>query len=114
MVDEQEMRILLEQSGIPFKYHHWNKAPNSEPPPIPFGVFVFVGSNNLIADNSTYHKGHRVRAEIYTELHDPAVISAFENVLDMAEIPYQSDEIYIDSEKMWQISYTTEVVINAE
>ena len=64
MVDEQEMRTLLEQSGIPFKYHHWNKAPNSEPPPIPFGVFVFYDSNNLIADGAVYHKGHRVRKSI--------------------------------------------------
>lgn len=103
------MRTLLEKSGIPFKYHHWNKTPDGTPPPIPFGVFVFVGSNNLIADSSTYHKGHRVRAEIYTEFHDPAVMSAFENVLDMAEIPYQSDETYIDSEKMYVNIYELEV-----
>ena len=109
MVDEQEMRTLLEQSGIPFKYHHWNKAPNSEPPPIPFGVFVFVGSNNLIADSGVYHKGHRVRAEIYTEIHNPETISAFEAVLDSAEIPYQSDETYIDSEKMFLNTYELEV-----
>lgn len=109
MVDEQEMRILLEQSGIPFKYHHWNKAPNSEPPPIPFGVFVFVGSNNLIADSGVYHKGHRVRVEIYTEFHDPALLSTFEAVLDAAEIPYQNDETYIDSEKMFMNTYELEV-----
>ena len=109
MVDEQEMRILLEQSGIPFKYHHWNKAPNSEPPPIPFGVFVFYDSNNLIADGAVYHKGHRVRAEIYTEIHNPETISAFEAVLDSAEIPYQNDETYIDSEKMFMNTYELEV-----
>ena len=103
------MRTLLEQSGIPFKYHHWNKAPNSEPPPMPFGVFVFVGSNNLIADSGVYHKGHRVRAEIYSEIHDPVVLSNFEKVLDSAEIPYQSDETYIDSEKMFLNTYELEV-----
>ena len=109
MVDEQEMRILLEKCGIPFRYHHWRKNSNEGPPPIPFGVFVFVGSNNLIADSGVYHKGHRVRVEIYTEFHDPAVISALENVLDVAEIPYQSDETYIDSEKMFMNTYELEV-----
>lgn len=109
MVDEQEMRILLEQSGIPFRYHHWRKNSNEGPPPIPFGVFVFNGSNNLIADSTVYHKGHRVRAEIYSEIHDPVVLSNFEKVLDSAEIPYQSDETYIDSEKMFLNTYELEV-----
>lgn len=108
-MDERKVRTLLEQSGIPFRYHHWNKTPNSKPPPIPFGVFVFYGSNNLIADSAVYHKGHRVRAEIYTEVHDPVVLSNFEKVLDSAEIPYQSDETYIDTEKMYVNIYELEV-----
>ena len=109
MVDEQEVRILLEKCGIPFRYHHWCKNSNEGPPPIPFGVFVFYGSNNLIADSTVYHKGHRVRAEIYSEIHDPALLSTFEAVLDAAEIPYQNDETYIDSEKMFMNTYELEV-----
>ncbi|MEE1278668.1 MAG: hypothetical protein UHE86_06385 [Acutalibacteraceae bacterium] len=50
--------------------------------------------------------------ELYTDEPDFALESDIESELSNNELVYVKNAAYIDSEKMWQIAYTTEVVLN--
>lgn len=100
-----ELKTLLDTSGIKFKYHHWDK-----PPSLPYGVYLFTSTDNFKADGKVYQKINNVIVELYTVIKDTVTEAALENVLDGAGIFYNKTESYIESEKMYQISYDFEII----
>lgn len=102
----EKMKIWLESSGLQFRYHHWESKP-----PLPFGVFLFPNAEHLKADGHVYYSQEEVRVEIYTKIKSPHVEQKIENLLDVAEIYYEKSEEYIESEKMYQISYEFEMEV---
>lgn len=100
------MLEVLNSSGIPFAYHAWKKG---EAPSLPFGVFVFVRSENFAADGIVYFQRNRYNVELYTRKKDTAHEEAVENVLDINGVYWEKSETYIESEKVFQILYEIEV-----
>jgi hypothetical protein len=99
-----ELKTLLNSSGITFKYHHWDK-----PPTLPFGVYITPSSENFKADGKVAQEFNNVIAELYTAKKDPATEKEIKDVLDGAGIFYETNETYIESEKMYQISYEFQI-----
>lgn len=97
---EKELKNLLEISGIPFRYNHWNSKQ-----PLPFGVYYFPSTDNLAADGIVYNSVQNCIVELYTKDKSPQTEKALENVLTGAEIYFEKTEVYINAEKMYQISY---------
>ena len=95
-----ELITLLETSGIRFRYYQWEK-----PPPLPWGVVTQLGTNNLAADDIAYIKCRRYAIELCAAKKDSAAEAKIERVLDDAGIFWDSDEEYIDSERMFVIRY---------
>lgn len=99
-----ELKPLLNSSGIPFAYHIWRK-----PGDLPWGVFRFESSDKFHADGIVYFQIARTVVELYTELKDPETEKQLEDTLTAAGISFSKDEEYIESEKMFKISYECEV-----
>ncbi len=99
-----EIYNCLLTTGLPVVYHSW-KAENKEPPEPPYIVYFFIDSENIGADNKVYYKSNRYQVELYTNKKDLSAEQALENVLDGAGIFYDKTEVYIESEKMYQIIY---------
>lgn len=101
-----EMKTLLDTTGIPFVYMAWKKggAPN-----LPYGVFLFPGSNNFGADGIVYHTANQCRIELYTKYKSPELEKSIEDVLTGAGIYFERDETYIDEEEMLLNAYECEV-----
>ena len=102
----EELEISLESSGLPFRYHHWESKP-----PLPFGVFLFPNSDHFKADGYVFFSQEIVRVEIYTTIKSSQIEQKIESLLDTAEIFYERNEEYIESEKMYQISYEFELEV---
>lgn len=94
----------LKGLGIPFAYDHFAEGEAPEPP---FICYLVYGSSNMFADDSVYLKVERVYVELYTDAKDPTMEAAIETAL--APFCWDKTENYIDSERLFQITYGIEV-----
>ena len=91
---------------IPFAYDHFAEGESPEPP---FICYLLPGSNNFAADGKVYFKINQVRIELYTDSKDLSVERKVEMVLDESGIFYNKSEVWIQSEKLYEVLYSFEV-----
>lgn len=101
----EELLQILNETQIPFAYHHFAEGESPEPP---FICYLLPGSNNFSADGKVYYKINEVHIELYTDLKDLAVEQQLEEVLDEHGIFYNKSEIWIESEKLYEVLYAFE------
>lgn len=94
---------LLEETGIPFAYDHFAEGESPDPP---FICYLLPQSNHFSADGKVYLKVSSVNIELYTDSKDLAVEQELEAVLDGHGIFYEKTEVWIESEKLYEVLYT--------
>ena len=97
---------MLKEAGLPLAYDHFAEGESPEPP---FLIFLFPGSDNMFADNGVYFKISQLNMELYTNKKDPELEEKLEDILTANEIPWEKSEVWIDSEKMYEVLYQTEI-----
>ena len=97
---------MLQKTGIPFAYDHFAEGESPKPP---FICYLLPGSNNFAADGKVYFRINQVRIELYTDSKDLAVERKMEMVLDESGIFYNKSEVWIQSEKLYEVLYSFEV-----
>ena len=97
---------MLQKTGIPFAYDHFAEGESPEPP---FICYLLPGSNNFAADGKVYFKINQVRIELYTDSKDLVVERKVEMVMDESGIFYNKSEVWIQSEKLYEVLYSFEV-----
>ena len=102
----EELAAMLQKTGIPFAYDHFAEGESPEPP---FICYLLPGSNNFAADGKVYFRINQVRIELYTDSKDLSVERKVETVLDEAGIFYNKSEVWIQSEKLYEVLYSFEV-----
>ena len=108
MLGMEELLQILNETQIPFAYHHFAEGESPEPP---FICYLLPGSNNFSADGKVYYKINEVHIELYTDLKDLAVEQQLEDVLDEHGIFYNKSETWIESEKLYEVLYTFEMEV---
>ena len=101
----EELLQILSEMQIPFAYHHFAEGESPEPP---FICYLLPGSNNFSADGKVYYKINEVHIELYTDWKDLAVEQDVEAVLDEHGVFYNKSEVWIESEKLYEVLYTFE------
>lgn len=101
----QDLIDLLSETGIPFAYDHFAEGESPEPP---FITFLIPASDNFSADGVVYLKVDVVHIELYTDEKNPKTEALVENVLDAHEIFYDKTEVWIESEKLYEVLYSYE------
>ena len=96
---------ILQEMQIPFAYHHFAEGEAVNPP---FICYLLPGSNNFSADGKVYYKINEVHIELYTDWKDLAVEQGVEAVLDEHGVFYNKSEVWIESEKLYEVLYTFE------
>ena len=97
---------IMESFDLPYCYYQF---PTDLAPQLPFMVYYFPNRNDVMADDRNYvHVEHAV-IELYTETRDFTLEDTVE-----AQIPFPYDKTveYITSERMYQITYESEVIID--
>ena len=105
----KEISDMIATIGLPYAYYEFPDGTQQEPP---FVVFYLPESDDLYADNQNYVGIRKLYVELYTNEKDFSQEATVESVLSSNGITYRKVETYIDSERMWQITYETEVIIS--
>ncbi|NWK10406.1 hypothetical protein [Clostridium cadaveris] len=96
----EELEAMLKISRYPVTYSHFKTSPKP-----PFLVYIRTQSDNFAADNKAYSKLNSYKIELYNSKKDIEVEKIIENIFDENNIFYTIDEVWIDSEKLYQVSY---------
>lgn len=64
----------------------------------------------MFADNKVWQKINQLNIELYTDEKSPETEETIEDILDSYEIPYEKSEYWIESEKMYEVLYQTEIL----
>ena len=102
----EEINEMMQETGLPFAYHHFAEG---EAPKPPFLLFLTEGEDTFGADNIMYHSFKRLNIELYTDEKSPETEKAVEEVLTSHGIYYSKSEIWIESERLYEILYEMEV-----
>lgn len=108
---EKEVYQMIKSIGLPVAYHHFEEGKAVDPP---FLVYLYPETNHFSADGIVYQEINRLDIELYTDKKDLAAERQVEGVLKEHGFFYQKTESYIESEKMYEVLYEMEVIINAE
>ena len=98
---------MLEEAGLPLAYDHFAEGESPDPP---FLVFLFPGTDNVFADDTVYKKIDQLNIELYTDKKDPEIETTIEDILLSHELPYEKSEVWIESEKMYEVLYQTQMI----
>ena len=99
---------LLEETSIPFAYDHFAEGESPDPP---FICYLLPQIDNFSADGKVYLKVSNVNIELYTDSKDLAVEQKLEAVLDIQGIFYDKTEVWIESEKLYEVLYSFELEV---
>lgn len=99
---------ILNEMDLTFAYDHFAEGESPEPP---FICYLLPQSDNFSADGKVYYKISGVNIELYTDMKDLSVEQKVEAVLDMHGIFYEKTEVWIESEKLYEVLYTFEMEV---
>ena len=100
---------IINEMNIPFAYDHFAEGESPDPP---FICYLLPGSDNFSADGLVYHRLQTVHIELYTDRKDPETETAVETILDNNRIFYNKSEVWIPSEKLYEVIYSFEMEVN--
>lgn len=107
-----EIAQMVAGIGLPYAYYQFTDDDAGKPQGPPFICFFYPNDDDFIADNINYARITALVIELYTDDVDFELEAAIEAALIAAELPFAKVQAYIDGERMYQTTYTTEVCLN--
>lgn len=104
-----DIKDILAETELPVTYYQW---PINQAPAPPYLVWYFPGSDNFAADDKVYKRIYTLNVELYTQVKNFLTEMDVEAVFDKYSLVWDKVEAYINDEKMYQVLYTMEVVID--
>lgn len=105
----QEVYEIVNSIGLPCAYYQFSDDTPQAPP---FVVWFFSVNDDVKADNTNYVDKEVLNVELYTAYRDFDQEKAVEAILNANGFCYAKEASFVESEKIWQISYESEVIIN--
>lgn len=106
----EELNTLIAGFGLPYAYNEFPENTQQTPPFICF--LLDNNSADLMADNSNYQAIRPLTIELYTDNKDFELETTIETGLQAAGLNFVRSETYIEKERMYQITYESEVLID--
>jgi hypothetical protein len=95
-----ELREILDETGFPVAYSHF-----STPPSFPYICYLTTYSSNVFADDVVLHEIDNIQIELYTNKKDLVAEKKVKEVLNQYQLPYETTETYIETERIYQKIY---------
>ena len=105
----KEIAEMISSVGVPYAYYQF---PEDTPQTPPFICFFYSNSDDVFGDDTNYQTILQLNIELYTNVKNFTLESSIEDVLKQNGLTYYKEENYLDSEKLYQIAYEMEVIIN--
>lgn len=97
---------MLKEIELPFAYDHFAEGESPDPP---FLVYLMPSADIFAADGIAYFKVNNLHLELYTDIKDPELEEKIESVLTKYGLFYSKSEVWISSEKLYEVLYQLEV-----
>ncbi|MBG9980444.1 hypothetical protein [Facklamia lactis] len=107
----KQMIQLLKEIGLPYAYNHFGEGNAPEPP---FICYLYPQTDNFSADGVVYLKKNQVNLELYTDKKAVTLEQQVESILDGNNTFYNKSEVYIESEKMYEVLYQFTLEVDYE
>ena len=105
----EEVYSMVQSIDLPCAYYEFPEDTKQSPP---FIVWFFSQNTDVMADDRNFVDKEVLSIELYTSIRNYDLEKTVESVISSSGFSYAKEAAYIDSEKMWQISYEMEVIIN--
>lgn len=103
----EDVMSMLKEAKLPFAYDHFAEGESPDPP---FLIFLFPDSDNFMADDSVYQEIDSLNIELYTDKKNPKLEKRIQKILKAHELPWTRSEVWIESEKMYEVLYETQIL----
>lgn len=97
-LEEFYQQLLLFDVPVAYRVFEEEQTP-------PYIIYFRMNDDGVDADDRTYFKVPHIRLELYTLARDIALEARIEALMDTNDIPYECDEVYIESEKLTETIY---------
>lgn len=104
----RQVAEMVSSIGVPYAYYQF---PNNTGVAPPFVCFYFDSSNDFAADNVNYQRIRPLVLELYTDNKDFTLEQTVENILNQNGLVYSREETFLDSEKMYMVTFQTNIII---
>ncbi|MCD8338100.1 MAG: hypothetical protein LUD18_12690 [Lachnospiraceae bacterium] len=101
-----EVKEMVASIGLESAYHHFAEGESPDPP---FLVFLYPNADNFAADGIVYFSVNVLHIELYSDKKDPDLEAQVETVLTEYGIYYNKSEVWIESERLYEVLYEMEV-----
>lgn len=93
---------IINEIGLPFAYSHFAEGESPSPP---FIVYLFPKNKHFGADGVVFYKNTQIDLELYTDKKDLKLEEKIEEILDREKIYYEKSEVWIESERLYEVLY---------
>lgn len=107
----EDVYTMVQSIGLPCAYYQF---PDNTPQAPPFVVWFFSVNTDVMADNENYVDKEVLNIELYTSYRDFEQEQAVEAILKANGFTYAKEASFVENERIWQISYESEVIIDGE
>jgi len=101
----EQVLMMMKEMELPYAYDHFVEG---EAPDPPFAVFLYPKADNFSADGMPYYKINQLVIEVYTDLKNIELEKSIEAVLEKHGIFYAKSEVWIASERLYEVLYEME------
>lgn len=108
----KQVADMIRSIGIPFAYHSFPDGPNTQAPDPPFICFMYTSSDGMYADDSNFTDITGLAIELYTDAKNFTIENTVETVLKQSGFSYSKNETYLTSERMVEVIYEMEVILD--
>ena len=106
-----EVAAMVAEIGVPYAYYQFPEGTGQE---TPFICFFYSNDNDVKADNTNYQSIEHLIIELYTDNKDFDLERRVESVLASHGMVYSRDEEWIESERMLEVVFETDVIITED
>lgn len=103
-MDEKSLYELLKSVNIPVAYDHFVLSDTERIEP-PFILYRNADSTQFKAGDQVYFKTKQFMVDLVTDYKDIDLENMLEEVFEENYIPWDKTEVYIDSERVFQVVY---------
>ena len=104
----QDLNTIIEAIGLPCAYYQFSDDTAQAPP---FICWFFTDSDDFYADDVNFTRIRPLRIELYTDFKDFDLENTVEAALTAAGLSYARDEGAIDTERMYMVAYSADVLL---
>lgn len=104
----KEVATMVGKIGLPYAFYEFSDNTERK---LPFVCFLYTDSNDMFADDQNFTNHRTLVIELYTREINFTLEERVRGILNENSLPFVQQGEYLDDERCWITTFTTEVYI---